>query len=137
MLRILEQTVREEFDVEAEVSRLKAALSNSEDQCNNLVKENLQLYESLWTYQNRYENIIKQNETNEKGVTKLTYENKICEAALSSLEKEYHQFSSDSRPELGALKKSIKSKEKEIYILSTKFAMIRMQTWSLRCRAWR
>lgn len=41
---------------------------------------------------------------------------------MSSLEKEYYQFSSDSRPELGALKKSIKSKEKEIYILSTKFA---------------
>ena len=43
VLRILEQTVREEFDFEVEVSCLKAALSNSEDQCNNLVKENLHL----------------------------------------------------------------------------------------------
>ena len=78
--------------------------------------------ESLRTYLESYESLKKQNDLNEKEVSKLICEKKNLEAALSSVEREHHQSSSDSQHEICALKKTIRSKEKEIYNLSTKFS---------------
>ena len=122
VLRILEQTVREKFDVEAEISCLKSALSNSEDKCYNLENENTHLKESLQICKDECERLTKQNEMKGKEVYKLKCEKKDLESALSTLKKEYNQFSCDSRKEINAFQKTIKTKDKEIYNLNSKFS---------------
>ena len=127
ILRLLEQSLNEKMYSEAEINKLKAELELSQKQCQVLTLENEALREklctsnqSLVTTKDAYDLIDKKFALKEKELVKAQSERKESIDKLSSIEKKNYEVVCDFELEVKALKKTVKSKEKEIHNLVSK-----------------
>ena len=118
---LLEDSFRERVTADTEIERLKAALLKMEEHCNNLKRENISLRDSSEKTKEDIKSITRKYDSQENELTNLRNEKKKLEADVLSIEQKYSNYVLDSNRDINAMKKLIKSKEKEVYNLTSKF----------------
>ena len=128
MVHLLEQALQEKYQANQEISQLKAALTVLEANNSELKKINKSLFEDLGVSNDNIVKLEHANESYKKKIQDMEKDNlktlsdkKVILNKLSTVEKDLAESTILSENRIAALSKKIKSKEKEVYNLNTKF----------------
>ena len=129
LLSVFSSSVHEKLTAEKEIQHLKANLIQCEKQCEDLIAENSLLNEKLSVINaslamaHEVNDInIKEIEIMQKQAIKDENMKKTCEENLVVLKKKHLDYECDSKFQITELKKTLKTREKEIHNLSSKLS---------------
>ena len=116
-LLLLEQCLSQKRNNENEIEQLKSALMLSEKQCQDLIHKNNSLRKELGAVS---ESLVKAKEVNVSVIKKAEVREKQLVQSEQVVKKLEDQLEA-SVHEISSFKKTLKSKEKELHNLTTKF----------------